>query len=288
MSLAPQAARGRPQTSDPAVTRNPRDFNAQADSFDARAGLPATACEAIAGHVSRLGGLEAGGLLLEIGAGPGQIGCFLCALPLRYAGFDASRAMLDVFARRCRESGRRPSLFLADGRAPWPVANGSVGTFFSSRAIHLLPAPHVVTQLSLAASRQGASVIVGRVHRGDSVRFRLRQQMRARLRRLGYAFDEARQPEHALLDACEARGGIRFQPVVAAAWPVTETPAAVIASWRTKSGLAGLDLPEQVKGAVLSDLETWAVAEFGALDIGHHALEQYVLEGLRLSGKHGS
>ena len=39
-------------------------------------------------------------LVLELGAGTGEIGVHLARLPVRYVGLDSSQAMLDVFRAR--------------------------------------------------------------------------------------------------------------------------------------------------------------------------------------------
>jgi ubiquinone/menaquinone biosynthesis C-methylase UbiE len=265
---------------------SPSGFDDQAAAFDERAGLPEFAAEAIARAVSELGQMRSTDLLLEIGAGTGQIGCHLGALPGRYVGFDASPAMLEVFAQRCRVSGFAASFLRADGSARWPVDDGAVTTFFSSRAIHLLAVEHVLREIFRAAAPTGAHWVVGRVRRApESLRSRLRHEMRERLRQLGFAPGEGREREREILEACRARGAISIEPVMAAAWPVSSSGATLLHAWQTKAGLAGLDIPAPVKASVLSHLGKWCVENFGALATVHEAEEKYILEGVRLPPK---
>src|SRR5438046_1422972 len=121
-----------------------RSFDAQAGSFEHRAGLPAGIPERIATALVQWSEDGPGEVLLEVGAVTEQIGFALCRLPLRYVGFDASAAMLDVFRRRA--GSRTVSLIYADGNYRWPIAEGSVRAVFSSRAVHLLPLDHVVAE----------------------------------------------------------------------------------------------------------------------------------------------
>jgi ubiquinone/menaquinone biosynthesis C-methylase UbiE len=260
-----------------------RSFDEQAGSFDQRAGLPPSVCDSIAKELVRLAQLRPGDVLLEVGAGTGQIGLALCRLPLRYLGFDASAAMLDVFERRRRESGRPASLIYADGNNRWPADDGDVKAVFSSRAIHLLPIEHVVEEVFRVASPSGATLVLGRVRREkESLRARLRQEMHERLRQLRYAAHDAQQEEREILDACARRGGELLEPRVVATWPVQHSAAQVLASWREKSGLAGIDVPGEVKENVLARLAAWAKDAFGSLDAIYPAEEKYVLEGAML------
>jgi ubiquinone/menaquinone biosynthesis C-methylase UbiE len=261
----------------------PRSFDEQAGSFDQRAGLPASVCDAIAKEVVLLAQLGPTDALLEVGAGTGQIGVALCQLPLRYVGFDASAAMLGVFERRCRESGRPASLIHANGNNRWPADDGSIKAVFSSRAIHLLAVEHVVEEVFRVSARNGATLLLGRVQRQKhSLPARFRQEMRALLWQLGYASPEGQQKEREILDACVRRGAAPFEQWLVATWPVQHSAAQVLASWRERSRFAGLDVPDDVKENVLSQLTVWAKDAFGSLDAIHSAEEKYVLEGVRL------
>jgi len=263
-----------------------RSFHEQAESFDQRAGLHASVCDSIAEELVQLAQLAPGDVVLEVGAGTGQIGVALCQLPLRYMGFDASAAMLEVFKRRQRESGQPVSLIASDGNNRWPADGGSVNLVFSSRAAHLLRAEHVVEEVFRVASPIGATLVIGRLVRDkQSCRARIRQEMRERLRQLGYASHEGQQKEQEILDACVRRGASRLERRVVATWRVQHSAAQTLASWREKSGLAGLELAAEVKEKVLSQLAVWAKDAFGALEALQSAEEKYVLEGVRLFSK---
>jgi ubiquinone/menaquinone biosynthesis C-methylase UbiE len=263
-----------------------RSFDEQARSFDQRAGLPASVCDSIAKELVQLAQLSTGDVLLEVGAGTGQIGHSLCGLALRYVGFDSSAAMLEVFALRCRESGRRPSLIHADGNHRWPADDGNVKAVFSSRAMHLLPVQHVVAEVLRVASSDGAALMLGRVLRQEqSLRARLRQEMRDRLRERGFAASEGQKKEREILDACFRFGATPLERRIVATWPVQQSAAQVLDSWREKSGLAGHDVPADVKENVLSQLAVWAKDVFGSFEANLCAEEKYVLEGVRLPSK---
>ena len=266
-----------------AVNRATRTIDEQGESFDRRAGLPSSVPDLIAREFLLLAPAGAGDVVLEVGAGTGQIGAALCQHPLRYVGFDASAAMLETFRHRCGGNRRRVSLIEADGNNSWPVCDGTVKAVFCSRAVHLLHVEHVVEEVFRVVSPTGAVFVLGRLQRErQSLRARIRREMRHRLRQFGYRSDEGRQREREIMDACVRRGAAPLERRVAATWPVRYCAAQVLASWREKRGLAGLDVPGDVKETVLAQLATWAKYAFGSLEALQFAEEKYVLEGVRL------
>jgi SAM-dependent methyltransferase len=221
-------------------------------------------------------GVERGGLLVEIGAGTGLVGRWLLEQPVRYLGLDLSRPMLEVFRHRAAGA----SLAQADAARPWPLPDGAVRAVFGSRALHLLPAEHVMDEVFRVAA-PGAACVVGRVQRPpESVKARLSREMRRRLRARGFAPRSA--GGRGLLEAALARGARELPRTVAASWPAVHSPRRALADWRSKEGLGGIVLPPGVQEEVLRELEEWAVAELGGLDAERAAEESYVLEGARL------
>src|SRR5262249_1100083 len=151
------------------------------------------------------------------------------------------------------------SLFEADGNSRWPADNGSVKAVFGSRAVHLLRPGHVVEEVFRVALPEGATFVLGRLQRDrHSLRARLRQQLHERLRQLGYTVHEAQQKEREILNECLNRGATPFDRRVVATLPVQHSAAQILASWREKSGLAGIELTPELKDTVLSQLALWA------------------------------
>src|SRR5437763_14663503 len=73
----------------------PERFDAQAPGFDRRAGLPADAARAVARAVLEIAAPGPDDLLVELGAGTGEIGQHLIE-SVRYLGIERSRAMLEL------------------------------------------------------------------------------------------------------------------------------------------------------------------------------------------------
>jgi SAM-dependent methyltransferase len=260
-------------------------FDHQAASFAERAGLPPQEAAAVAAAVGGIvaGAADGGGVLLEVGAGSGEIGAGLAAAPdLPYLGLDLSLPMLVRFRARLRPAvaGR---LVRADAGAGWPLPAGRVGAVFLSRAAHLLDGDHLAAEVRRTAHPGGAWLLLGRVRREpESVRATLRREMRRLLAAAGVAGRSGEQAHDRLLAALTAVGARPLPPRVVASWQVAERPAAALAAWRGKGGLAGVALPAAVQEEVLGRLEAWARRRWDDLDAPHEATERYELSGVRL------
>ncbi|MBW8874355.1 MAG: methyltransferase domain-containing protein [Acidobacteria bacterium] len=251
-------------------------FDAQAGSFDRRAGLPAAAVEQI---VSALREVCPDGLLLELGAGTGEIGSALIAAGARYTGLDLSLDMLGVFHGRTG----RAALLQADADRPWPLRSGIARAVFASRAAHLFTPERLVDETLRVAHPAGAVFVLGRVRReGDSLRAILRRQMRRLLAGHGVAGRGGEEARSLLFSAFAARGGDPLPPRTAASWPVLERVADSLASWRSKPDLAGADVLPEVRHDVLERLAAWAEQTWGTLDFTREATESYELAAVRL------
>ena len=263
------------------VKPSPELFDGQAQVFDQRAGLPPEHCRHIAAAVLELGDVGAAELIVEAGAGTGQIGAWLAA-SRRYLGFDLSKGMLQRFRARLGGLAPKHVLLRADANRGWPLASGAARAIFGSRALHLLDHEHVADEVFRVATPTGATLIIGRVERAhESVRARMAGEMRGLLRRHGV---EARgdQQDRRLIEACVRRGAVMLEPVTAATWPVTASARQSLDAWRQNPGLGGVDVPDETRQAVLDELEAWAAEVFGGLDQPCESQEAYVLKPLRL------
>lgn len=258
-------------------------YDDQATQFDERAGIPADAAEAVAGELAALAGLADGQTVLDVGCGTGSLSLPLVRLPVRYVGFDQSPAMLEVFRVRAAEAGLAPELHAADGNARWPAQDAAVDLVFSARALHHLDPAHVVAEVRRVMRAAGGWLVTGRVRRPpDSPRSVLRRQMRRMLQDEGFAGRSHDAGAEAVFAALEADGGRRMEPRVVARWAVPHRPADSLASWEGKSGLAGREVPPDVKSRVLNGLRGWAEAEYGDLQRELEQPEQFELAAIRL------
>ncbi len=242
-------------------------YEDQAERFDARAGLPPGAAERIAETLADVVRLAPGETLLEVGAGTGALSMPLTRRPIRYVGFDRSPAMLAVFRRRLEAAGLRAELHVADGNGRWPAPDGSVSVIFGARALHHLAVAHVVAEARRVARPEGARLAAGRVRRPkDAVPAVMRRELRRRLRRHGYEGAHHEAHTEAVFARLERAGGRRGPSRTAARWTARRSPADALTAWAQKAGLAGLELPPDVKARLLDELRAWAVARFGDPD----------------------
>jgi ubiquinone/menaquinone biosynthesis C-methylase UbiE len=257
-------------------------FDNQAETYDQRAGLSKAVCRAIVQAVLGLAEPEPGDLLAEMGAGTGMIGRGFAQSGLCYVGIDWSRGMLTRFRRRLVPN--RPAwLVLADGNCPWPLADGSTRAIFSSRALHWLASEHVVDETLRVAHPDHAILLTGRVQRDrDSPPAQMQREMQRQLRQHGLQPRQGARYERQLIDAYRHRGATAIEPVTVAQWSVPRAPRLSIASWRSKPGLGGLDLPGSVKTEILNHLCQWAEKALGGLDTDVACDESYVIQGVRL------
>lgn len=217
--------------------------------------------------------------LLEIGAGTGAIGCELARLLPGYRALDASPRMLEVFlARGGREFADR--LIAADAEQRWPVADRSLTAVFGSRSLHLLDTGHVVAEL-VRVLEPGGVLLVGRVERdaGDP-REQLRHEMRRRLAKLSPG--STPRSRRRLAPALVAGSAEPIERRIVARWSAGWTPREVLAAWRDRQPLSGVELGAEARETLLAGLERWAIDALGGLDVPFESEPTYTLEGARL------
>lgn len=226
-------------------------FDEQAATFDQRTGLPETVVAqisaAIAGFLSR-----SPAVVLEIGAGTGDLGRTFEACGSTYLGLDSSLGMLSVFR------AKSPGLILlqSDADRPWPIATAAADVVLGARVLHRLDPRHLACEAARVLA-PGGVLLCGNVRRPkESIRSRLRAELHRRLEELGL---EPKSSGSRRLDSALVAAGFRADGATTiATWTKVEVPSRALASWRGKAGLAGLSLPEPVKNEVLAGVESWA------------------------------
>lgn len=256
-------------------------FDGQAGDFDLRAGLPAGVAPRVAAALAELA-LTRRGVILDLGAGTGQIGEHLARGRSRYVGMDVSGPMLAVFRRKLGP-GSGSTLVRADAGVPWPIAGGRVDLVFLSRAAHLLPPAVLVEESLRVASPQGALIVFGGVRsEPESLRAVLRREMRRLLAEHGVEARRADDSRLRLAEALEERGGEILPERTAASWSVVHRAEDSLAAWRAKSGLGGRAVTPEIQDSVLRRLEGWIRERYGSLDVAREATERYELAAVRL------
>ena len=263
---------------------NMSNFDAQADRFDARAGLPEASWGRIADAVVVMAGLREGDRLLEIGAGTGQLGLRLLRRGLKYVALDLSSRMLGVFRGKLLPEMEKAGLLRADAAIAWPLAPRTVRAIFGSRSLHRLEPAHVAREALRVAAPEGSVLLVGRVRRDPaSTRSRLREELQRRVAATGIPARSGERETRRLIEACGVLGARLVSPLAVARWTVRESPRSSLDSWRAGAGLAGCDIGEALKREILEGLRSWSAETVGPLDAETSSEETYVLEGACLT-----
>jgi SAM-dependent methyltransferase len=251
-------------------------FDAQAAGYDARTGFPPGVSETIASAIIRLAGVDTADLVLELGAGTGEIGVHLAAFAPRYLGLDTSPAMLEVF--RSRSAPATPRLLVADGDAEWPVLDASAQVIFASRVIHLLRPDHVAREAARVC-RPGGYVMLGRVSRDpDSLKERLRRRRQHLLREVGIQPRSGEAGSRQVIARLAQTGWADQGRQRVAAWSGAISAGEIIAEWEALSRMGSVEVDRGTRTHILRAIREWAAREFGDLDRPWHFHEQYVLD----------
>jgi SAM-dependent methyltransferase len=251
-------------------------FDEQAPHYDARVGLPEPVAAAVASEIVASADLQTDDLVLELGAGTGEIGTHLARLPVRYVGIDNSAPMLQFFRQKL---GTRPAtLLLADAGQGWPLDDNAAVAVFASRVIHLLDAEHVARETARVC-RPGGWLMLGRVLRDeDGVKERLRRRRLQLLRQAGVGALRGREGAGRVVEQCLLVGGQSMGRRVVAEWSEATTPAEVIAGWASLTRMGSVAVEPALHQQILAELEVWARQEFGALDHPEVGRERYALD----------
>jgi SAM-dependent methyltransferase len=255
-------------------------FDAQASHYDARVGLPEAVNAAVARAIVEQANAGADHLVVELGAGTGEIGVPLARFPVRYVGLDSSPAMLNVF--RTKAADISPSLVVADCDRPWPLPDGSATVVFGSRVIHLLRPDHVVRE-TLRVCRPAGLLIIGRVLRDrDGIAERLRRRRLDLLQEAGFSPQQGEAGTCRVIDGCVALGGASLGRQIVAEWTVESTPGAILADWASLARWGSVVVNGSTHAAMLEELWTWARSTFGDLDQPVVSSSRYAMDVVRL------
>lgn len=225
------------------------------------------------------------GVLLEIGAGTGEIGALLTGYPIKYLGLDASGGMLTVFRRKLEPGRGKAALVHADGNRGWPVGNALVHAVFSARTLHHLETAHACGEIVRIGRPEGITLVTGDVRRVEGTpKAQARRQMRRLLEEEGFRGRGREYSGRAVLEFLAEGCGERLPARRVTSWNRPYRPRQSLEAWEGKEGLDGVRIPPEAKRKVLGRLEDWLRGEFGDLDRILEQEETYELNGVRLSG----
>lgn len=257
----------------------PAPFDQQSKVYDKRAGLDEFLCKSIAGSIRDVSHLLHNDRLVEIGCGTGQIGSQLDRLS-NYSGFDISSGMLDQFSAKYPDL--KGSIFRSDGKLPWLFEDNSVKVVFSSRALHWLDVDHVVKETYRVSSPSEAYLFVGRIERSpDCWEKSIRKHMHKLLKENRILPLDGQKNLEKVRVALMERGATVVDPIEVGSWRSSLNMNSVIKNWADKNGLAGKEVPDQLKNHILSELLKWAEKKYGTPSPSG-TMRHYMIYGFKL------
>jgi SAM-dependent methyltransferase len=242
------------------MTAATNPYDQQAAGFDQRTGVMQP--ELIAQAIETFCPLGSQARVLEIGCGTGQIDGLLAQRFKAYVGIDLSAPMLEQF--RQAHPAEHGILLQSDGNKDWPMVGQSADIIFSSRAIHWLDAEHVVNQVYRIGNSHETLFIVGRVKRAKTCwAAKLRKQCHKLLKQQQLQPRDGQSHLATLNDLFTQRGAHVGEPCVVNQWQQQRSLQQALDDWANKPGLAGIEVPTQLKQQILSELKQWANDRFG-------------------------
>jgi ubiquinone/menaquinone biosynthesis C-methylase UbiE len=254
-------------------------FDDIAPGYDERAGLPHQVGQSVARAVVDIADTSPGDLVVELGAGTGEIGSHFACFPLRYLGVDRSPEMLAIF--RAKAGDNAPSLVVADCDRDWPLPDACASVIVASRVIHLLEPDHVARE-ARRVCRPGGCLVLGRVLRDpEGFKERLRHRRQQLLLEAGINPRQGEAGARRVVERCVLAGGEALGRRVVAEWNTEVAPSTIINAWAAMPRMGSFPVGSAARTSILTELREYARDEIGNLDRPQAFREQFAVDIVR-------
>ncbi len=230
-------------------------FDKIASVYDAQRAHPPEAAIAIGQAIVVQTGN--GASILEIGIGSGRIALPVAAAGADVIGIDVSGGMLATARERAKEAGLPLWLIKADAQA-LPFADGVFDAVLAVHVLHLLPDWRAALAEMVRVVKPGGAIIQGVDWRDPaSCVGMLRGQLRQAVMDL---LPGARPPGAgaAVTQHLAKLGAPAGEPIEAARWQRTISPAEVIAGMAARIDAETWALSDEVLAAAIERVQAWA------------------------------
>lgn len=238
-------------------------FDKIADVYDAQRAHPPEAAITIGQAIVAQTGN--GASVLEIGIGSGRIALPVAAAGANVIGIDISTGMLATARERAKEAGLPLGLIKADAQA-LPFADGVFDAVLAVHVLHLLPDWRAALAEMVRVVKPGGAIIQGVDWRDPaSCVGLLRGQLRQAVMDL---LPGARPPGAgaAVTQHLAKLGALAGEPIEAARWQRTISPAEVIAGMAARIDAETWALSDEILAAAIERVQAWASQQWPDLN----------------------
>ncbi len=244
-------------------------FDRIASAYDHVRAHPSEVAQRIGASLAEICGAD----VLELGVGTGRIALPLARAGCRVTGVDVSDGML-----RVAQAANEPQLALLRGDiARLPLASASFDAIVVVHVLHLLKDWRSALVDGRRALRPGGRFIQGRDWRDpQSCVGQLREQLRSAVMEL---LPNARPPgAGASIGAVLGELGFALEPERSlVSWVTPISPAEVLAEMASRADAETWSLEQPILDAAMARLTSWALAQYGDLDVTQDVERRFVV-----------
>jgi ubiquinone/menaquinone biosynthesis C-methylase UbiE len=245
-------------------------FDRVALRYDATRGYPPNVARQIAEGLMRLGQLEPGASVLELGIGTGRIALPLLERGVNVTGVDISPLMLEQLSVKY-EAARQ-----AAPGADWGTLNAQVADItalpFADRAFDAVVAVHVLHLVvgwrqaldeALRVPRPGGSFLLGQdVTAADAVNHQIQDAWLRFVYSLGFRHTRVGASGYGEIMAALRAKGLTPHESILASWTQAQTPNEVIHYIATRTWSQTWSIPDDIFAESLRLLDIWVQARY--------------------------
>ncbi|WP_298821162.1 class I SAM-dependent methyltransferase [Chloroflexus sp.] len=256
-------------------------FDKIADVYDAQRAHPPAVATAIGQAI--MAQIGSGARVLEIGVGSGRIALPVAAAGGQVIGIDISDGMLAAARERARQAALVLSLVKADAQA-LPFADATFDATLAVHVLHLLPDWRAALAEMVRVTRMGGVIIQGTDWRDPaSCVGLLRGQLRQAVMDL---LPGARPPGAgaAVSQHLTKLGAPAGEPIEAARWQRTVSPAEVISGMAARIDAETWALSDDILSAAIERVQAWAQQRWPDLNEPQVVEHRFLLTVSRVGG----
>lgn len=238
-------------------------FDKIADVYDAQRAHPPEAAIAIGRAIAAQAGNNAH--VLEIGIGSGRIALPVAAAGAEVTGIDISSGMLATARERAKEAGLPLWLIRADAQA-LPFTHGVFDAVLAVHVLHLLPDWRAALAEMVRVVKPGGAIIQGVDWRDPASCVGL---LRGQLRQAVMDLAPGSRPPGAgaaITQYLTKLGAPAGEPIEAARWQRTISPAEVIAGMAARTDAETWALDDELLAAAIERVQAWAKQQWPDLN----------------------